>query len=154
MCNSLNYIGSIALSIIFAIIVGVLFFMGFITGITTVIWIVFGLAVLNYIIFLIISALDIEKIRECKCRYLTGIFVGIIGTIILSIVALGIVLSTGSIISSIVAAIGGFFVAFMFINILLFFICVNFNNGCRRCSCACNYNNSNNDCRQIRGIYE
>lgn len=151
MCNSLNYIGSIALSIIFGIIVGALFFMGFITGIETVIWIVFGLAVLNYILFLMIDLLDSEYLRICKCKYLTGIFVGIIGTIILSIVALGIVLSVGSIISSIVAAIGGFFVAFMFINILLFLLCLNRN--CPRCSCSCNYNNSN-EYRQIRGIYE
>ena len=152
MCNSLNYIGSIALSIIFGIIVGTLFFMGFITGIETVIWIVFGLAVLNYILFLIIDLLDSENLRTCKCKYLTGIFVGIIGTIILSIVALGIVLSVGSIISSIVAAIGGFFVAFMFINILLFLLCLNRN--CPRCSCSCNYNNNSNEYRQIRGIYE
>ena len=151
MCNSLNYIGSIALSIIFGIIVGALFFMGFITGIETVIWIVFGLAVLNYILFLMIDLLDNEYLSTCKCKYLTGIFVGIIGTIILSIVALGIVLSVGSIISSIVAAIGGFFVAFMFINILLFLLCLNRN--CPRCSCSCNYNNSN-EYRQIRGIYE
>ena len=151
MCNSLNYIGSIALSIIFGIIVGTLFFMGFITGIETVIWIVFGLAVLNYILFLIIDLLDSDNLRPCKFKYLTGIFVGIIGTIILSIVALGIVLSVGSIISSIVAAIGGFFVAFMFINILLFLLCLNRN--CPRCSCSCNYNNSN-EYRQIRGIYE
>lgn len=152
MCNSLNYIGSIALSIIFGIIVGALFFMGFITGIETVIWIVFGLAVLNYILFLMIDLLDSEHLRTCKCKYLTGIFVGIIGTIILSIVALGIVLSVGSIISSIVAAIGGFFVAFMFINILLFLLCLNRN--CPRCSCSCNYNNNSNEYRQIRGIYE
>ena len=151
MCNSLNYIGSIALSIIFGIIVGALFFMGFITGIETVIWIVFGLAVLNYILFSIIDLLDSENLRTCKCKYLTGIFVGIIGTIILSIVALGIVLSVGSIISAIVAAIGGFFTAFMFINILLFLLCLNRN--CPRCSCTCNYNNSN-EYRQIRGIYE
>lgn len=137
MCSRFNYIGSATLSIIAGIILGVLFFMGFITGINIVLWVFLGLAILNYIIFLIISSIENEQIKECKCKYIPGIFVGIFGTILLTIVSFGIGLSISSVVSAIVIAIFGFLASFMIINIFLFFMCINEKSGC---NCGCNLN--------------
>lgn len=130
MCGECNYIGSIAFSILVGIIIGAIFFLGLIPGITTVIAIVLGLAVLNFILFFINFVFG-ENNEKCRCRFGNSIVVGIIGTIALSIIALGITLTTGSVLVAILIGVLAFFVTFMLINILLYLLCVTN----RECNC-------------------
>lgn len=137
MCNRYSYLGSIALSIILAIIIGALFFFGIISDIQTILIVSLVFAIINFIIFLILSIRGFNDSNKCRCKYIYGIIVGILVSIFLIIFALGITLVSGSILSAIFIGVIAFFISFMFINILLFLLCLNEDCRCN-CSCSCN----------------
>lgn len=138
MCGECNYIINILLSIIISIIVaitvGALFFLGLIPGITTVIWIIFGFAILNLILLFFNARLNRNN-EECSCKYGRTIAFSVIGAIILSIISLGIELATGTILVAIIIGLLAFFATVLFINVFLYLLCII---ACERnCECNC-----------------
>ena len=113
------------------------FFFGLIPGIQNILIIALVFAFLNYIIFTILSIRGFTDNNGCRCRYFYGIIIGILGTIFFSIFALGIELVSGSVLIAILIGLIGFFIVFMFINILLFLLCLNEDCRCN-CNCTCN----------------
>lgn len=118
----------VLISIVFGALIGVLFAFDYITFISTIVWIVFGLGVLN-LLFLIIgvylAAVTFpDLLKRCCCANAICWLAGIIGTIIAAIVALSIVLDTALLAVIIVIAIMAFFFALMLIGLIAIVQCI------------------------------
>lgn len=126
---SCNCCLEIVISILVAAAVGVLFAYGFISGIITALWIVFGLAVLALILFvagLYTSALSCRHtpLAECICCKGKCLLAGIIGTIVLALATLSITLVQGSIWVIVLISIAAFFAAFMLAELVVLLVCI------------------------------
>ncbi len=118
-------------SIVFGVLVAVLFNLGLIPGITTIVWIVFGLSVLALILLVwggYLSAVSIPGIlRICISRNGVCLLAGIIGTLISAIIALSITLVTSSILITVFIGIAAFFFALMIIALIALLRCIIVN---------------------------
>ncbi|MBQ8173930.1 MAG: hypothetical protein IJ009_00845 [Clostridia bacterium] len=104
-CTAITVIGSIIVGIITAILVATAT-----VAITPVfLWVLLGIAVVYLPILLLFTALRRGEGGLCICRALTAIVIGILGTILLALILLGIALPAT-----------GFLLPF-FAGILLFF---------------------------------
>jgi len=120
----------VGISILVGAVVGVLFAFGLIPFITTIVWVVFGLAVLT-LIFLVagifLSATGCcksEALQKCTIRNTPCLLAGIIGTIISAIIALSIVLTPALIVVIVFIAILGFFFSLMIIGLIAYLSCI------------------------------
>lgn len=118
----------VLISIVVAIIVGVLFALNNIPLITTAAWIAFGLSVLSLIFLILgafISALTLpNSLSMCLCKHVVGLLVGIIGTLVFTIIALSIVLCPLVISNVIIVALGTLFFTFLLIELISFIVCI------------------------------
>ncbi len=131
MCNcNCNCIIRAIIGAIIGIIIGILYYLAFIPSIIVAIWIAFGISILSLIILAIISVFGREKTERCVCKNGKCFTISIIGTIVTSIAALGITLATGVISRAILIGLGGFFFAFLLVNLTEFLICLTKAN-CR-----------------------
>lgn len=126
-CGSIG----IVISVVIGALVAVLFNLGFIPGITTVVWVVFGLSVLTLILLVwgaYLSAVSIPGVlRICVSRNGICLLAGIIGTLISAIIALSIVLVPASILITIFIGIFAFFFALMIIGLIALLRCIIVN---------------------------
>ncbi len=105
-CNCQN--NCTALSVVSSLIVGIITAFLRITGVITVtpafLWVVFGIAVTYLAITLVATAIaGREKTTlGCICSVLTALLVGILGTILFSVVLLAITFAATSIIGAII----------------------------------------------------
>lgn len=124
----------ILISVIIAAIVAVLFAFYLIPFIEVIVFIALGLAVLTFIILIIgifLTAVTLSiPLQKCVCKNALCMLVGIIGTIILAIIALAFPLIPSLVFSIIVIALGAFFFALMIIGLLVFVVCLL----CKLCS--------------------
>ena len=130
-CGCIN----IVISVVLAIVVGVLFFFRLIPGIAIAIWVVLALAILNLIfliaaLFIASSEHKHSALTKCLCSHGICFLVGIIGTIVLCLVAISIPLIPTLIPVVIIVAIGTFFAAFMATQLIALVRCII----CRLCS--------------------
>lgn len=114
VCGSCSLSG-IIWSIIGGIAAGVLFYLGYITAIAVGIWIAFGIAAFSLIFILSSSFLSscneaCARFAHCLRKNLKCMLIGIIGTIIFSIVALSISLTTTAVPTIIVGLLVLFFI--------------------------------------------
>ena len=118
----------IVFSIALGAAIGVLFAFDFIPGITTALWIAFGLAVLNLVSLAAgLRTVTISKktpLARCLCCRGDVFLAGIIGTIITALVALSILLVSTAIPIIILIAFAGFFTALMFTEQVLILSCL------------------------------
>ena len=154
MCNFNVYnfiIGTI--SIIAAIIVSALFYLGFITDIlpaVTIIAIIAAVILFIIILLLVIPCFNSKTLNKCLCKFASYVIIGSIGTILASIVAFVITLAATSILSAAVI----FFLILFFVIALIGFIlllncilcskCERYNNNC--CNVNSNQDERRNDC--------
>lgn len=117
----------VQLALVFGAVVGILFAFGLIPGIVTAAWIAFGLAVL-LLIFLIAALLTVSDRSRilCKClrKNICCLLIGIIGSIILTIIALSIVLIPTVTLIAAIVALAAFFFALMIIGLISFICCI------------------------------
>lgn len=118
----------VVISAVLAVAVGLLLANGLIPEIVTAIWIVFGLAVLN-LIFLVSGLYTASIFRGMglkKCLYCGGnsFLAGIIGTIVLALIALAITTFITSVWFFVIVGIGTFFAVFMTIELIRLLSCV------------------------------
>ena len=117
---------SIVVSIIIAIIAGMLRFMGIITLTPAFLWVVFGIAV----VYLGLSLFSSDTTaNRCKCQTLPVYLIGILGTIFTSLVLLGIEFVATSVIGAIISGLLlGFFTLVITTAVCLIRCKTNCNN--------------------------
>lgn len=106
---------SLAISVIFAAITGILFFFRLIPNMSTAVWIAFGFGVLNLVLLFIGlfrgAACPCGILSRCLCAHSSCLLAGSFGTIITALAALSIVLAPAVISITILVSIGAFFTA-------------------------------------------
>lgn len=119
---------SVAVSIVFAVIAGVMFSFGNIPNIVTAVWISFGLAVLFLILLVAGCFIAANKksslLAPCACSSGGCLLAGIIGTIVTALTALSITLNIEAISIIVLISLGAFFTALMIIAATVFIICI------------------------------
>ena len=123
----------VLISLVLAAAVGVLFALGFVTNIVTVVWVIFGLAVLNLILLVagayMASIFRRSPLARCLCCK-GGIFLaGIIGTIVMAIVLLSFTIVVTDFVAALVAILA-FFAVLMTVELITFLSCL-FCEACR-----------------------
>jgi hypothetical protein len=123
-CSACLLIG-ITLSIIFGVIVGILFFIGYVPLIETAVWIAFGIAAFALAI-LLISAIfsNREKVYKCLRANAGALLTGIIGTLITAIAALSIILTPGSVLIAILIGLGAIFLGVTLTALVCLILCL------------------------------
>lgn len=107
-CNCTG-IGAIA-SIILGVVTAFLTFSATITVTPAFLWVLFGIAVVALGLLLIYSSLlRCTSARECVCNILPAVLTGILGTILTSVILLGITFAATSIIGAIITGVLIFF---------------------------------------------
>lgn len=119
---------TVLVGVIVATIIALLFAFNYIPGITTALWVVFGFAVLN-LIFLVVGHFSASLFRysilgNCLCCKSTILLVAIIGTIILSLIALSITLVITDVASIVLIALVGFFATMMVLGSIGLLRCI------------------------------
>lgn len=124
----------IVLSIIFGVIIGVLFAFELIPGIATGIWIAFGFAGLAAVLWIAgvyaAAASASEPLATCLCGNSRCLAVGIIGTFVTTIIALTLDLVAPSLLGAALIALGAFFFSFTGVGLLALIACIV----CEMCS--------------------
>ena len=123
-CSACLLIG-ITLSIIFGVIVGILFFFGYVPLIETAVWIAFGIAAFALAI-LLISAIfsNRDKVYKCLRANAGALLTGIIGTLITAIAALSIILTPGSVLIAILIGLGAIFLGVTLTALVCLILCL------------------------------
>jgi len=125
MCkNDCGCLISLVISSILGAIVGFIAFTTGIIGITTVIWIAFGLAVGALVLLAILSVVTSGKEQRCICNNGTCLAIGAIGTIIAAIIALAITITTGVIATAVLIGLGVLFLGLTLFGLLSLILCL------------------------------
>lgn len=127
---------SVLAAVIVATIVALLFAFDFIPSVVTVLWVLFGFAVLM-LIFLVVglfsSSLAWRSILgRCLCCNGNVLLAAIIGTIITTVIALSITLVITSIFAIVLIALAAFFATLLLIEFIRLLSCL-MNGLCWRC---------------------
>lgn len=115
-CNSRNCVfGAILASLITGVITAILSFTAVITITPAFLWVLFGISVL-YLVFLSLASVRRQRGITSGCLYsaLPALLVGILGTILTSVVLLGITFAATSVLG---ALIGGALLAFFALTV-------------------------------------
>ena len=103
-CGKLSCIlPAVVVSIIVGIITAFLRFMAVITVTPAFLWVLFGIAVVSlFVLPLALSVIRNANVHGCVCSVLTALLTGLVGTILLAIVLLGIAFSATSVIGAVI----------------------------------------------------
>ncbi len=107
-CNCNNRVNctflAIAVSVIIGIVAGILTFTGVIAIGTTFLWVTFGVALL-YLAALLVSVINnnTSGVRRCVCENSGVITLSILGTLLASVILLGVAFAATSVLGAIVA---------------------------------------------------
>ena len=102
-CNcEFNCIGkSVIASIIIGVIAAILSFTGVITLTPAFLWVLFGIAV-GFLGLTLVTPVSESREATCCCRNLKAFFAGILGTILTSVILLGVTFAATSILVTII----------------------------------------------------
>ena len=118
----------VLLSLIIGVIIGILFYLGYIPNITTAVWIAFGLAAFSLIILIAAAFLAVytnsKYLSRCLKHNIICLIAGIWGTLISALAALSIVLNTNYVSVAILVGISAFFTSLSLIALMIFVLCV------------------------------
>lgn len=118
----------LVISLFFGAIVGVLFALDYIPFITTIVWVVFGLAVLTLILLVAgvyLGAVSFpDVLKRCLSANALCLLAGTIGTILAAIVALSVVLNPALLAVDFIISILAFFFALMIIGLISLIYCI------------------------------
>lgn len=172
MCCGENYSCAITIiiSLLLGVIAGILFFLGILTEvlITLIIAIIISLLISIFLFILII----IPRYNECVRNLSCCVLIGLIGTLLTSIITLSIDTTTVSIVLAILIGLVVFFLSLTIIKFFRLLNCIinynsisdncddnsncnnNFNSNCNNSNCnnnfSCNNRNINNSCGCFR----
>lgn len=115
---------SVVASIVVAIITAFLTFSAAITITPAFLWVTLGIAVVYLAITYINSSSDRGDIpRECVCTSLSAIIIGILGTIITSLVLLGVSFAATSVIGALISGLLLGFLTLIFTSVSCYILC-------------------------------
>ncbi len=113
-CNDGCTILAIIASILIGVITAFLTITATITITPAITWVTFGIAIVYLAIaFALSPALRCSAVQNCICPKLTVLLTGIFGTILTSVILLGITFAATSIVGAIIAGALGFFFTLM-----------------------------------------
>ncbi|MBQ4527481.1 MAG: hypothetical protein II998_05355 [Clostridia bacterium] len=122
---------SVVASIFVTIITAFLTYSATITLTPVFLWVLFGIGVVYLELNLLFSAYNDFEIRACSCSIIPTLLVGIVGTIIISLILLGITFAATSILGAVISGILlGFFTLTIF-STACFVLCRFACNGVR-----------------------
>lgn len=136
-CNYCYRCSCTAVAVVAAIVLGIVAAFLQITGVITVtaafLWVVLGIAVVYLGVLVITGALAREERRQsCLCDSLNALLVGILGTVLFSLILLAVGIVATSVVSAILV---GILIAFFFLTVLATACYVRYLAGC---SSRCN----------------
>lgn len=107
-CNNQNSCSCTGFAVVASIIIGIitafLTFSAVITLTPAFLWVLFGIAIVYLAITLILSSNRRNGIAsDCACTNLTALLIGILGTILISVILLGVTFAATSVIGAIFA---------------------------------------------------
>ncbi len=110
--------GAVVASIIIGIITAFLSFTTVITATPVFLWVLFGIAILYLAITLVIAAFTRgQSNRSCLCTALPALLIGILGTILTSVILLGVTFAAVSVVGAIIT---GLLLTFFSLTVSLF----------------------------------
>lgn len=112
----------VIISLIIAIIVGVIFTPAVVTGLTTLLFIIFGVAAFFLVSLIAIILFGRKKEEFCVCEYGTCLLVGALGAIIASAITLALTVSAT--VTAILIGIVTFFIVLAIIQFFLLILCL------------------------------
>lgn len=115
---------SLVASIIIGIIAGMLRYTGTITITSSFLWVVFGIGIVYFALILGISAFFDLSGGSCACNSVPGIVIGALGTILSSLILLGIEFAVTSVVGVIITGAMFFFVSLLFTLIACLIRCL------------------------------
>lgn len=125
MCNKIcNCLIAAIISAILGIIIGFISFGTVIPGIVTVIWVAFGIGIGALVLTFIAGLNSYGREERCICKHGKCIAIAAVGTIIASIIALAITITTGVVLISILLGLGTFFLALTIFSVLEYILCL------------------------------
>lgn len=128
-CNCSCRCNCTAVAVVAAIVLGIVAAFLQITGVITIttafLWVVLGIAVV-YLGALVLAARDDSR-QSCLCDSLNALLVGILGTILFSVILLAVGVVATSVVSAILV---GLLVAFFFLIVLATACYVRYLAGC------------------------
>lgn len=137
-CNKCNFSAcsciSILIAVLFGVAIGILFFFDLIPAAIVTTWIAFGVAIFALAVLIIgvlfAAASSSGALIRCLCSNAVCLLVGIIGTLITTIIALSIDLATGVVGIALLFGVGAFFFLLTVIALIALILCIV----CRLCS--------------------
>lgn len=111
-------------SIIIGIVAAVLSFTGTITITPAFLWVLFGIAI-GYLGIEVLTSSAACSERKCCCRNLTAFFTGALGTVLTSLLLLGITFAATSVIGTIITGLLLFFFSLLVISAVCLVKCRN-----------------------------
>lgn len=133
-CNCNCRCNCTAVAVVASIILGIVAAFLQITGVITVtgafLWVVLGIAIV-YLGVLVLSVTANRAERPCLCDSLSTLLVGILGTVLFSIILLAVGIVATSVVSAILV---GLLVAFFFLTVLATACYVRYLAGCGSCN--------------------
>ncbi len=118
------------ISLILAVIVGVVFDAAVVTGLVALLYTILGVAAFFLITLIVIALLPTRRENYCVCENGTCLLLGSLGAIITSVITLALTVSTT--VTAVLLGIVTFFIALAIIEFFLFILCiVNSNCTCK-----------------------
>lgn len=118
-------------SIILAIIVGIISFSEIIPELFLVILVALGIGIGSVFVVLYVVTQTQGREERCICKYGDCVSIGAIGTIITAIIGLTVTIVTGSIAISVLIGLGTLFLSFTIFSVLELLLCLT------KTSCKC-----------------
>ena len=134
-CNCEFRLGCIGISVVASLILGIiaafLTFSAVITLVPAFLWAALGTAVVFLALLLGYAVFTrVTDDRDCECPIIRTVLVGILGTILTSLVLLGITFAATSVIGAIIAGLLIAFLALIFLSVSCLVLC---KSGCNDC---------------------
>lgn len=120
----------VIISLILGVLVGYIFYLGLITGIIIALWIALGAAVIGLILLIALIISSRKEIDRCICINGKCLGLGILGTLILSTIALSITLAVANVGFAIFIGLLGAFLVLSAISMAKLLCCL-INSKCK-----------------------
>lgn len=124
MRNDCECLLALVIGLFIGVILGVVFFFGLLPTITLAIWFLVVFAAVFLILLVLIGTFSNGKVARCICGNGTCLLAGIIGTIILGIIALAVGVAEATTATAIIVGIFGLFAALFIISLVVLVLCI------------------------------
>ena len=122
--NDCGCLLALVIGLFIGVILGVVYFFGFLPTIALAIWALIVLAAVFLVLLVLVGAFGNGKVARCICGNGNCLLAGIIGTIILGIIALAVGVATATIATAIIVGLFGLFATLFIIALIILVMCI------------------------------